>query len=241
MATSSDSRDLIDKGRVELKIPGFDKYTIDTNLVCRSYNGRSVKKLKLSHRNYHLYRSSEHYKFRPSKLLYCAQNGIDPSMLNGEVFVITKDGEVMEKTEFLNSVHLTDKNRLPINGHKTKKSAIERLNQLRHGITAQRKSILTGDRKYIYDYLVENKKGVLNMTARSVTTGGLRKELKQRFDELALLVADHYVTHMIVKANLMVSGENAMRKLLKDEQEHRKKTLYGIVEYGMTDEGMYKQ
>ena len=52
MENSLNLRDLRGKGELELEIPGFDGYTIDTNLVCRSYKRGEVRELKLNARSY---------------------------------------------------------------------------------------------------------------------------------------------------------------------------------------------
>lgn len=239
MENSLNLRDLRGKGELELEIPGFDGYTIDTNLVCRSYKRGKARELKLNSKSYFLSRSNQMYTFRPAKLLYCAQKGIDPAQIDTSKFLITKDGEVMDKKEFEARMGLTDRNCLPNKGHKTKTSALDRLNDLREGLVAQRKSILTDDPKYIYDYLEKNKKKIINMTAYSLMKAYFAKELKSRYQELAMIVADHWVKHKIVKASLMVSAQGAMVRLIKEEREHFNKAVYDNVEYSMTDEGMF--
>lgn len=239
MENSLNLRDLRGKGELELEIPGFDGYTIDTNLVCRSYKRGKVRELKLNARSYCLSRSSQNYTILPAKLLYCAQRGIDPTQIDTSKFVITKDGEVMDKKEFDARMAPTDCNCLPNKGHKTKTGAIDRLNELREGLIAQRKSILKDDPKYIYDYLEKYKKRIIYITAANSHKAYFTKELKSKFQELAMLVADHWVNHKIVKASLMASAQGAMVRLIKEEREHFNKAVYDNVEYGMTDEGMF--
>lgn len=226
-----------------MEVPGFPGYTVDTNLTVRTYKRNEPKEMTVqSNGNVPLVKEGARYQFSPAKLKYCAEHNIVPTEIDGDQFIITKDGKVVFRDEFIGTgTPYRDKNMLPVEGFRSKRKAQKALRLLTMGLTAQRKTLRESNPLYIADFLKENKELIISHIRKYMSLKREVGELDRRFDELAALVADKYYKNFIVKASLHISAAREMATLIKEEKENPKKIDYEKVEYAMTESGMYKQ
>lgn len=242
MATSSKLRDLRGKGEMELQIPGFPDYTIDTDLTVRSYKCYKTHVLKPHKtKGCQLLRDNKKCHITPVKLLYCAQRNIDPLKVDGRKFMILTDGTVVERANLKGVVGKIDNNGLPNNGFKSKASALRQIQTLYQGLLAQKKTLTSNSPKPVADFLIKFKQSVITAVVNYGNRVQYKNEIERRYDEFAMMIGKRFLDNNMAKASLHMTAARMMVSLVKQEKENSRKTDYQEVEFGMTEDGMYRQ
>lgn len=166
-------------------VPGYERYGIDTNGIVYSLSKREGwRVLSQEQKRFTLHKGKEQISITKQKLIYCAEKGVNPKMIDGRQYVILRDGKLATKAE------------LACSNNRTSNNESIGFSKLEKTIEMARACIdyLRGDKEKLLFILRDNHEYLINLVAKTYRN--------RAAVEIAVLEAEEEMVKALIKGRV---------------------------------------